>query len=208
MIGKKAGKQLMRSGFIYVFFGVFMLVYGLLCDHIGLRGWQYLFKHFDFINRNLYWTIFWIIALSYVAARLGANTLPYGLRYGLTMVGVYWLAAMFYLFQLIVLFDLIRLFNRWLKFLPATLQDNPTFAPLVGAVVLIITVGLIVFGSFNAKNPVVQHYDVHIDKRAGDLQELHVVVVSDIHLGEINHNGSLTKMVDMINRLYIRPRAR
>ncbi len=40
-----------------------------------------------------------------------------------------------------------------------------------------------------------------IAKQAGPLKQLHVVMVSDIHLGTIVHNGNLTKMVNMVNEL-------
>ena len=191
----------MRSGIFYIVFGVFILIYCLVCYYIGLRGWQHFFRYITLINRHVYWTLFWIIALSYFAARIGGNNLPSGLRYGLTILGAYWLAAMFYLLQLIVIFDLFRLLNRWLNLIPAVLKESPQLAIVPGSVVLIFTLGLVVFGSINAKNPVVQHYDIKIDKAAGTLERLRVVAVSDIHLGEINHNGTLTKMVDMINGL-------
>ncbi len=191
----------MRSGIFYIIFGVLILIYCLVCYYLGLRGWQYLFKYIALINRHIYWSLFWIAALSYFAARIGGNSLPSGLRYGLTIIGAYWLAVMFYLLQFIVILDLVRALNRWLNFVPAVLKENAHSTPALAGLGFVLILGLVVYGSFNAKNPHVRHYDIQIDKAAGTLEQLHVVSVSDIHLGEINHNGTLTKMVEMINRL-------
>jgi len=192
---------MMRSGIFIVIFGVFILIYCLVCYYIGLRGWHYLFRYIMPAGRAVYWALFGVTALSYFAARVGGGSLPFGLRYGLTVIGAYWLAAMFYLLQIIVALDLLRLLNKWLGFIPAAIQEKILTAPAIGGVVFLAVLGLVVFGSINAKSPRVQQYDLEIAKTAGVLEELHIVAVSDIHLGEINHNGSLVKMVEMINVL-------
>jgi len=181
--------------------GIFFLLYTLISYYIGLRGWHYLFQYIPQLNRTLYWWFFWSVALSYLAARLVGHFLPDALRYGLTLLGAYWLAAMFYSFQIILIFDLIRLLDKWLKFIPDGWKTAPRFTPAVGAVVLFLVAGILVYGTWNARNPRLQHYDISIPKSAGSLDRLHMVLVSDIHLGEINHNGRLLRMVEMIESL-------
>jgi predicted MPP superfamily phosphohydrolase len=62
-------------------------------------------------------------------------------------------------------------------------------------------VGIVAYGAWNSRQIHVTRYDITIPKKAGNLKSLHIVGVSDIHLGTIIHNGRLTKMVDTINGL-------
>lgn len=190
----------MNTGIIIAFIGVFFLIFGLLNYFIGLNGWLYIFQYLPG-SRLVYWPIFWFIAFSYLLARSGRAFLPDSLRLVLTLIGAYWMAAMFYFLQAIVALKLLGFADRFIHFVPPALKNNPHFALFIGFVTVIFVVGVVVYGSWNARNPTVQHYDITIDKEAGGLQELHVVMVSDIHLGEIIHNGRLTKMVERINGL-------
>lgn len=186
----------------FVFFvSSFFLIYVLLNFYIGLRGWQYLFQYVPFIQQKVYWVLFWLTALSYLAARLGGGALPEGVRLYLTLVGSYWMAAMFYLFQVILVLDIIRYASRFIGWTPGFVTDNPKFPFYMGLSVLILVGAILVYGAWNARNPRVQHYEISIPKKAGDLQSLHVVAVSDIHLGEIIHNGRLSRLIDMVNTL-------
>ncbi|MCR1950123.1 MULTISPECIES: metallophosphoesterase [unclassified Clostridium] len=67
---------------------------------------------------------------------------------------------------------------------------------LITVIFIIITI----IGSFNAKNSYVKSFDIDINKES--LKEpINVVMVSDIHLGNIIKNKRLSKMVKEINTL-------
>jgi hypothetical protein len=78
---------------------------------------------------------------------------------------------------------------------------NQSLNPAVGLTVFILVGGIVSYGAWNARHPQINHYDLSIDKRAGSLKQLHVVMVSDIHLGTIINNDYLTRMVNSINQL-------
>ncbi|MCR4440855.1 MAG: metallophosphoesterase [Peptococcaceae bacterium] len=185
----------------YLIIALFFFVYALINYYIGLRGWQYLARFIPGLGQATYWLLFGLLALSYVIARLGSGVLPHAARYLLTLAGSYWLAAMFYLLQIIFILDLLRFLNGWLHFVPAGWQENPRFAPAVGVFVLAFTFAVLVYGTWNARHPRLQHYELNIAKQAGGLEELRAVMVSDIHLGEIIHNSRLSKMVETVNSL-------
>lgn len=179
--------------------GVFSLIFGGFNYYIGLRGWQSIFSFVPFLSPKAYWLAFWILSMSYIIARLGQKYLPKPLHEGLSVGGAVWMALMVYLFIFIVAIDLLRLLDRWLKFIPVGIKQNAN--PVLGIVVLILVLVIVSYGAWNARHPRVNHYDISIAKQAGSLKQLHVVMVSDIHLGTIIHNGYLTTMVDSINQL-------
>ncbi|OQA08459.1 MAG: putative metallophosphoesterase [Firmicutes bacterium ADurb.Bin373] len=181
-----------------IFFGVYFTVYGLINFYIGMRGWQAFGRFLPQGCGIIYWAILIALALSFIAGRFAENYLPGSLAGLLTGIGSYWLAAMNYLFLTLVLIDVIRLLNRGLNFIPAPVMQRPELTGL--AVVLLVT-GVIIYGAWNARHPRLVHYDITIPKSAGSLNELHVVAVSDIHLGKIIHNGRLLPLVQQVNNL-------
>ncbi|MFZ5640983.1 MAG: metallophosphoesterase [Bacillota bacterium] len=194
-----------KPGFA-LFIGIFIFIYTMLNFYIGLRGWQAFGGFIPRLSRRAYWAAFWLLALSYLAGRLGQEHLPDPVAYRMTYIGAYWLAAMYYSVLVLFVIDLVRLLDKGLGylrlgFLPAALKQNPLAAPVAGFLVLTLVIGILAYGTWNARHPVVTRYELTVAKDAGPLRRLHVVVVSDIHLGEIMHNGRLVKMVDMINEL-------
>ncbi|WP_407313308.1 metallophosphoesterase [Desulfosporosinus sp. SB140] len=184
----------------YILVGsVIFLIYGGLNVYIGWRGWQALFSYVSFLSPKVYWTIFGLLSLSYLFSRFSQKFLPTALFEGITLVGAYWLAFMWYFLLTITMLDLLRLLDRFLRLVP--LETKQSLNPALGFIVLILVVGIVGYGAWNARHPRVNHYDLSIPKQAGSLKQLHVVMVSDIHLGTIIHNDRLTKMVNMVNQL-------
>lgn len=155
-----------------------------------------------FLRSWVYWLVFWVLAFSYLGARFGQAFLPSWLSQKLTLAGAFWLAAMFYFILALALVDLVRALDRWLKFIPAGFKTNQAAAPGVGLLVLLLVIAVIAYGYWNARHPRVTRYDLTIPKQAGTISTLHAVMVSDVHLGTIIHNGQLTEMVEMIQKLH------
>lgn len=192
----------MRNLIVVLIIGLFFFLFGLLNYYIGIRGWQALGSRIPSLRSWVYWLVFWVLAFSYLGARFGQAWLPSWLSQKLTLVGAFWLAAMFYLILVLVLVDMVRLLDRWLKFIPEGIKTNPAAAPGVGVLILLLVVGVVAYGYWNARHPRVTRYDLTIPKQSGTLTDLHVVMVSDMHLGTIIHNGQLTKMTEAIQKLH------
>lgn len=182
-----------------IFIGLFIFLYCMLNYYIGRRGWQALSCLKPLLNSKAYWVVFWVLALSYLAGRLGQGFLLQGIDYWLTLAGAYWLAAMVYFALILAFIDLVRLLDKWLGFIPAQVKQHPLIIPVAGLTVLTLVLGIMVYGAWNARHPIINRYNLTIAKKAGSLRQLHVVMVSDVHLGEIIHNGRLINMVKMIN---------
>ncbi len=189
----------MMNPFFFLVVSVIFLVYGGLNYYIGLRGWQALFSFVPFLSSKVYWPVFLLLSFSYLFSRFSEKFLPTVLYEEMTLIGAYWLAFMWYFLLVITALDLLRLFDRWLRLVPVEIKRN--LNPALGLGVVVLVVSIVSYGAWNARHPQVNHYDVTIAKQAGPLKQLHVVMVSDIHLGTIVHNGNLTKMVNMVNEL-------
>jgi len=183
---------------LMLFLAAFIIIFAGLNYYIGIRGWQAFGRLIPAGYGVVYWIVFSFLAFSYLIGRFAALFMPDSLSAGLTVVGSYWLAAMNFFVLALILVDLLRLADRWLHFLPHGLKQFPA---VTGLVVVVAVLGIVLYGSWNARNPQLTSYDLTIDKQAGSLQSLHMVVVSDIHLGNIVHNGRLMAMINRVNSL-------
>ena len=168
--------------------------------YIGLRGRQ-AFNSVPYFNTLLYWIVFWALALSYFVARLTSSFLPEIIINKLNLIGSYWLAAMMYFIMILIVIDIIRLIDRFTGFIPVVVKQNKWTLPVIGITAFLVVIGILIYGTWNAKNPRVNYYSLSIPKPAGSLEKLHVVMVSDTHLGEIVDNSRLINMVNIINKL-------
>ena len=176
---------------------IFALVFGSLNFYIGWHLWGVLQDWVPISFGWVYWVMFWFLALSYIIGRVCTVSLPGRFSTQLTVLGSYWLAGMYYLVIILLLVDLARILDNRIGFLPEAMK-NPQ---LVALGVTLLAVGILLYGSWNAHHPRITKYNLEIPKTAGDLNELHIVAVSDVHLGPIVHNGRLRHMVDMVNSL-------
>jgi uncharacterized protein len=180
---------------------IFAFLYGGINYYIGLRGWQNLWRHIPYLNNKIYWILFSIIAAGYILSMLLPSFVPSIVTKTLNITGSYYLAIMFYLIMIIPIIDLIRIMNKKNAFIPRTLTDNTSFPLIVTAVVITLLMGIMVYGTWSARNAVVTEYNLAINKQADNLQSLKIIMVSDIHLSGIVDNHRLTDMINRINSL-------
>lgn len=185
-------------GFVFAII-ISTLIFGSLNYYIGLRGWQKVGSLIPYINSKVYWGIFWLIALSFILARLGEKFLPDSVENYLVFIGDYWMAAMMYFLILLPLVDLIRFGGRRIAYFKSGGRAIAFFQNYYGVLVFLLMIGLLIYGTWSAQNIKLAHYDIDINKKAGTLKELHVVMMSDSHLGNIVDNKRLEKMVEKIN---------
>jgi uncharacterized protein len=178
-----------------------ILIFGGVNYYIGLRGWQGVGSLIPFLNNKVYWIMFWVTALSFILARLSGRFLPASVGYYLDLIGGYWMAAMLYLLIILPIVDIIKLIKRRVNFIPRGISESAIIKTYLGVLILLLLLGILIYGTWNAANIKVAHYDIDIPKKAGDLKELKIAMVSDLHLGTIVDNSRLSKMVDKINEL-------
>jgi predicted MPP superfamily phosphohydrolase len=184
----------MRARFVAVIGGI-LLIYAAINWYIGWHLAVFLSAVFSFKPAGLYWSCFWLIAFSYLIARLGSR-LPAGpLFRALKLIGSYWMAVMLYSIILLPAADIAA----WLLHMAAV--SPSVYVPIIGYTVLALLLIILVYGSRNAWSPIVRRYEVTVAKKAGERQQLRIAMASDIHLGTIVGNRHLNRLVERINAI-------
>lgn len=170
--------------------GLFFLIYGAGNYYIGTRFLQS-FSNTLSAHTSIYWVAVALLALSPFIARLVKRDTQSPIVSRAALVGDYWLAIFYYMLIIWAIFDVLRLVTRG--------AVAPT--PYIGLGVIAIIVALLSYGTWNARQPRVTHYNITVPKQVSGLPDLRAVLVSDIHLGTTINNTRLEHMVELVNEL-------
>lgn len=176
------------SMFVVIAICIF-LVYGLLVYYIGRSLWRWMNPGSNRVFKILYIIVLAVVSTSFISSRFLGNLTV------LSVIGSYWMAV----FYLAVI--LLPLTHLSLILLRRTSLNRDSVRKKAGITLLILMAVLIGFGSFNAYSPVVVEYEVRIEKDAGDLKSLNVVMASDTHFGVLSGRGHAERLVREINAL-------
>lgn len=161
--------------------------------YVAWRGRQ------AFVTPRYKW-VYWLACLLLLASFILLRTIKPGtgiMGSALTWLGSYSLAAFFYAFLLVLLLDIVRKADHFMEFIPSYVKQSPF---RVGLGVIIVLASILAYGSWNARHPVVQPYEINIAKKVSGSKILHAVLVSDLHLGTIVDRDRLVDMVELINQ--------
>ncbi len=181
------------------FFIIVFLIYTLVNSYIFYRGWQALPS--SPLYRIIYIAFCIIVYSSFIIAMLGRATLPLGILKILYSIGTTWLACMLYLTLFFLLTDIVHLLNHFFHFLPNKITENATLfhqIQLVSGSVLVVI--LLFVGYYRFSHPVVETYNLKINKHVEGLKQLKILGISDIHLGLSVDKKRLSNYIEWINR--------
>ena len=186
-----------------IYFQIFFsfLIFIAANIYVGKKGWLLINTAIPKISIYLYWAIFIFIAVSFILAKFTQDKVPHFFEKFLNILGGYWLAAFLYFIILLGVIDIIRfiLNIKVFSFIGTKTLQNVYFISNISA--LIIVAMLLVYGTYNATNIKIKQYSIKINKNAGALKKLNIVMLSDLHLGDIVNKQRLSKMVIKINEL-------
>lgn len=181
-----------------IFFGIVFTIYGLINYYIFRRVTSIVPDNY----RQLFTIIFLFIVISYIAGRFLENYWVWYVSDFLVWVGSFWIAIMFYTLLCLVVIDFFRLINLILPFFPNVITENPERARKFTALIVAIIVFVTVVGGFlNTRLITTKRYNINLEKSAGKLNSLTIVMASDLHLGTINGKSFAYRLVDKINKL-------
>lgn len=190
----------MKVSAFAVFITVVLIVFTAVNFYIGIRGWQALPA--NGAARKIFLPLFIIVATSFFTGRLLERFWVSWLSDFFVWAGSFWLAFMLYFFLLIVFLDGLRLINHFIPFFPELIVSNYAKVKLTIAITgFLIIMAMIVYGYFNAWNVRIKKLNIEINKSAGNLKTLNMVMVSDVHLGTINNRSKLNQLIRKINGL-------
>jgi uncharacterized protein len=187
----------MKTYQLVVFFGVVLTIYSLANIYIYSRGYAAIpaFQN----NKVFYLLIFLILASTFVLGKILESKHSSVLSDILNVIGGFWMAFMLYGFIFLFLSDIIALVLRLVGIIDR--QNIIVFKKWSYIFTLVISFILIAGGFLNAIVPKLTTYNITIRKSAGDLKELRIGAVSDIHLGSIIRKRSIKKLSEILRKL-------
>ena len=139
---------------------------------------------------------FWLIP--YIVLSLlpvaGAFLPDSGVKFALQGAGNIWLG--FYIYYGWILIDLLIL-AAIVKLALRRKIGRGYAVPLLGSVIL--TVVLVSYGMVHAQNTVVNHFDVTVEKSAGETKEMKLVLIADLHMSVNSKLSTIERMVELVN---------
>lgn len=176
---------LFRSGIVVAAY-IGIIVYSGI-RFLGLI--RYFFPSFRFF---VFWPLYLLLCFSYILLfflRVGSI----GFLRDAAMLSLPWLV---YFFMALFALDVLRLIFQFLHVLPST----PLFSAAGAGIALVFALLAVTYGAFNARYISTTHYDITVNKDAGNTPSLRVALVSDLHLGATVDRKWLSKIVDAVNK--------
>ncbi len=181
-----------------LFVTIVVTIYSLLNYYIFIRAIQAIPSG----SSLRIWFIlgFWLVAISFVAARFMERAYPCHFTEALTWTGNIWLAFLLFFFLIALLLDITRLLNHFFHFLPAFIYaDYVRTKQVILLAAVAYTTIMVVTGYINARNPRIKELTLKVDKPGHGLKSLTIAMASDIHLGTIIRKAKARELVRMLN---------
>lgn len=190
----------MKTGAFIIFFTIVLVIYGLVNSYIFIRGLQA-------IPAGSYWrpwfiTGFWVIAATFILARILERVYPCGFTGVITWIGSFWLAFMLYFILIALFIDIARVINHFFHIFPQSIYIDYERTKLTVLLVAAALVTVVVAAGFiNARSPRIKTLELHVRKTVTGDKALNIVMASDIHLGTIIAKRKANRLVADINSL-------
>ncbi len=179
-------------------------LYLLVCIYILLRTLNWI-QVLHIVFQNV-WVcrgiglIYLFVVFSILIAFMAPDS---GFRRFMKLLSNYWLGVLVYTIMTVGIADGLRLLLKYplknLNFPGRTLLFGNVGTALVGVVCAVIITTVSIYGMINAENIQTTKYDISIDKKAGKLDSLNVVLIADLHLGYNIGCRQMENMVEKIN---------
>ena len=178
-------------------------VYLLVCVYILLRGLHWI-QVLHAVFQNV-WVcrgiglIYLFVVFSILIAFMAPSS---GFRRFMKLLSNYWLGVLMYTIMTVGIADVLRLLLKYplknLNFPGRTLLFGNVGTAVVGIICAVIITTVSIYGVINAGNIQTTKYDISIDKKAGKLDSLNVVLIADLHLG---YNIGCRQMEQMVKKI-------
>jgi predicted MPP superfamily phosphohydrolase len=162
--------------------------------YIAMKIYQWLGSFITHINIKVYAGIYILFVLSMFSAFLPISS---GVKRIISYAGSHWMGIYIYLLMFFVAADLVILLGCSVKMIPSPMFQSIRF--YAGLIVILLSVGMVVYGRYNANQIKFVSYDIQTKKSLP--ADIKIVLISDLHLGAVNSEKNLSKIVNGINNL-------
>lgn len=122
---------------------------------------------------------------------------PPALHHFLKVIGNYFLGTFLYIILITIIVDIGRIILKYV-FHMSWVNYRISFV-ITGFICTILIIIVSIYGIFHVSDIKVTPYDITINKTAGNLSELKIVLVADTHFGYSIGNSQAKKLVQKIN---------
>lgn len=170
-----------------------------LSAYIYWRGWQGLpdKKYIKIPYTAIYVIELVIYFMGFFMSSTGL--LSFDALHDFAWVGTTWMIFAIYMTVLLLIYDLFKYIDGKKKIFPDTLNlkaKKPRLIYFCSALLLVCAV--MAHGNYKFRNPAVTELNLTVDKNAGDIKNLRIVVATDIHAGYLIDKPIIAKYVDKI----------
>ena len=176
----------------YIIFPIVLLLLIALCEYLIYR----VFNQLDFFKYKYFKNIF--LALGIILPIVFASVMLYGTKHFSLInsyfyaIGGVWLGILSYLLAISVILAILILINTYGNL------NLPLKEIAIGLIALVIVT--VAYGIYNANNPKIVKFEVTSPSLSPLWKDKKIVIISDIHLGEIYREKFMKKVVDIINK--------
>lgn len=177
-----------------IFAIIFMLlIFGVIDYYLGIRMFQCISIIFPKINKIICISIFVILTLLMILGFLRSMfTISDGIKEFLKYISSYVMGFYVYIFLFCILADLIIICINLFKF---KIENIRLYS---GIFILVMTLCTFIYGLVNGNNIKNVSYDIEINSKEDNLN-MNIIMISDLHLGAVNSEKRLSKIVSEIN---------
>ena len=185
----------MRINNLVIGFILLIVVFGGLNLYVALRLCYWLVLIIP-VNAIIYIVTYVLLMLSVVFGEVPLP-LPSSINKKLRWIGGYWMSVFFYLLIFFTLADLSLLIGSATKLIPSDMHQSARLYS--GALAVLLTALVVTYGLYNANQ--IKTVSHNIELNEGRSNEIGIVLIADLHLGDVNSEGRLEAVVREINRL-------
>ena len=187
----------MKTSQFVNYFTVVFAIYSFANIYIYFKGYGAI-QAFQ-KNKLVYFSVFLLLASFFIFGKILESRHSTVFSDVLNILGGFWLAFMLYGFLFLFLSDIISILLRLTGILNGS--NIMAFKKWAYLGTLAISFLLIAGGFVNALLPRVTEYNISIDKPAGDVKEIRIAAVSDIHLGSVIRKRSMKKLSEILKKI-------
>ena len=183
------------------FFGaiIALSVIGGMNYYVALRLFQWIKLIFPHISAKIYIGIYVVVFLSlFLGFARSFIPAPLVIKNIMSWISAHWMGAFLYLLMFFVIADVAVLLGCFVKLIPSPIPSSIRFCS--GLLVVLLTTSCVSYGLYNATQIKRVFYDIQL--RESPLpHELKIVLISDLHLGALNSETNLDKVVQGTNEM-------
>ena len=173
-------------------FILFLLIYGGANFYVAKKLFQFINSRSKRVNLTLFAVVYTFFPLTLI---IGFFPLPFGISAVMRFIGMHWIGTGLYLLMFFLLTDFFIIFGRITKVINTPIPPRVRFYS--GLTVILLALATVFYGMYNANH--IKHVSYEIQLKNALLNNMKIVLISDLHLGEIRSEKNLEKIVQMIN---------